>query len=310
MYTNLVFSGGGILGIAYLGVVKYLEEINVLKNIKKVAGTSAGAITALINCFNLDFNSMKMILDSINYARVIEDDDSNQLEIRDIKEKIEMIYGNASSLYRLIKNYGWHSTNYIYTWISNVINSRFDSNLKKPPYTFRDFRDMGFKDLYIIGTNLNTKSSVVFAYETTPDMEVALAVKISISIPFLFESTIINDQVFVDGGVMRNYPIDIFDKNGFNNGTLGIKFNSRIKENKIDNILDFSKNISMSYLKKEDDMLKNNLDDINRTIEIDTGNISSLNFNIKKEDPNYIFLYNKGYQAAYNFFKLKSRYYQ
>ena len=47
---TLVLSGGGVKGLYYIGVLKKLEELNILKNINKFAGTSIGAFfSALIS---------------------------------------------------------------------------------------------------------------------------------------------------------------------------------------------------------------------------------------------------------------------
>ena len=46
-FKNLVFEGGGVKGIAYAGVVGALGDER-LADVEKVAGTSAGAITAMI----------------------------------------------------------------------------------------------------------------------------------------------------------------------------------------------------------------------------------------------------------------------
>ncbi len=43
-YKNLVLEGGGIRGLAYPGALKVLEEKGIIKNIERVAGTSAGAL--------------------------------------------------------------------------------------------------------------------------------------------------------------------------------------------------------------------------------------------------------------------------
>ena len=45
---NLVFEGGGVKGVAYVGALEKLEERNILSEIERVGGTSAGAITALL----------------------------------------------------------------------------------------------------------------------------------------------------------------------------------------------------------------------------------------------------------------------
>ena len=48
MYRNLVMEGGGIRGIAYGGALEELEKRGVLAGIRRVGGTSAGAIQAAL----------------------------------------------------------------------------------------------------------------------------------------------------------------------------------------------------------------------------------------------------------------------
>lgn len=48
VYQNLVMEGGGIRGIAYGGALTELQKQNVLPGIKRVGGTSAGAIQAML----------------------------------------------------------------------------------------------------------------------------------------------------------------------------------------------------------------------------------------------------------------------
>ena len=45
--TKLVFSGGGIKGISYIGIIKYLEDEDLLKNINTIVGTSIGSVLGL-----------------------------------------------------------------------------------------------------------------------------------------------------------------------------------------------------------------------------------------------------------------------
>ena len=47
-FKNLVFEGGGVKGIAYVGALEVLDKEGILKNIKRVAGTSAGAMVAVL----------------------------------------------------------------------------------------------------------------------------------------------------------------------------------------------------------------------------------------------------------------------
>ena len=63
------------------------------------------------------------------------------------------------------------------------------------------------------GTNLSTHFGKVFSIERTPEMSIVEAVRISMSIPLFF--AVVRDErgdVFVDGGVLNNFPIKLFDR--------------------------------------------------------------------------------------------------
>ena len=69
------------------------------------------------------------------------------------------------------------------------------------------------KELYFIGTNLSTGLAEIFSLEHTPHLRVADAVRISMSIPFFFSARRNHqDDVLVDGGVLDNYPVKLFDR--------------------------------------------------------------------------------------------------
>lgn len=327
--NNLVFEGGGVLGIAYLGVLDYLYQIGILQNINRVAGTSAGAITACITCFNLPFSEIKKIADTLDYRKIPDKEGTVNLAnvSASFKEEFEETFGDMDCIYRLIKDYGWYSSQYLYDWIKEQIAAQFDKNKKHPPYTFADFKNpnlhqgrRSFLDLYIIGTDISYKCSKVFSYETTPNMEVAEAVRISMSIPLFFEAIKVKDRditkdsllnVFSDGGVMRNYPINIFDSKNYADQilhsiyfqTLGSRFLSKITYSKINNLLDFIKNLFLSFLNVQQDIYNNSPQDIARSLQIDTKNVSPLDFNISPNDEVYNFLYEQGYKAAESYFK-------
>ena len=323
---NLVFEGGGVLGIAYLGALHYFYQEGLLQNLKRTAGTSAGAITACITSFNLPFEELKKIVDSLEYKKIPQ---SKVLpDLKKITEpmqiEFESMFGDISCIYRLITKYGWYSTDYFYQWMQAQITAQFDQSKKAPPYTFADFKNpfihkgqRHFHDLYIIGTDLSYHISRIFSYETTPDMEVALAVKISMSIPLFFEAVELdlmgqNDSknLFCDGGVMWNYPINIFDSAPFNGKgipdvnwhTLGLRFLNREQYHPIRNFIDYIYHLYRSLLCIQQNMFDNSPTNKARSIQIDTENVSYVDFDIITADNTYRFLYNQGYQAASDYF--------
>ena len=61
-FKNLIFEGAGIRGIAYCGVLIDLEKRNILENIRRVGGTSAGAIHALLVSFGYNAKEINEII--------------------------------------------------------------------------------------------------------------------------------------------------------------------------------------------------------------------------------------------------------
>lgn len=328
-WENLVFGGGGVLGISYLGVLEYLYQTGNLQKIKRVAGTSAGAITACITSFDLPFYELKKIVNTLDYKKVpgkeIFIDSASQNSV--LLKELEKLFDDYAGIYRLLTNYGWFSSAYLYQWIQEVIASQFDSSIKKPPYTFSDFKQAAFHknkkpflDLYMTGTSLSYRASRVFSFETTPDMEVAEAVRISMSIPLFFESVKIKEpgdekkqtNIFCDGGIMWNYPIQLFDsehfnpnhQSGVNPHTLGVKFLEEITYHMIDNLLSYIKNLYLAQMHVQQDMFKRSPEDVARSIMIDTGDVSVIDFDIETGDETYRYLYRQGYAAAKNYHRL------
>lgn len=329
---NLVFKGSGVLGVAYLGVLDYLYRNKKLDHLKRVAGTSSGAIAACITSLALPFDKIREIADSLDlrsvpYKGELEAasiiDNAQAILLENSRDTIEAFFGDMNCLYRLVTSYGWYSSEYIYYWLRAVIAEQFN-NKKQPPYTFSDFQKpklhkdgRPFHELYIIGTNLTTGNSQVFSHETTPDMEVALAVRISISIPLFFEAVKIKqagitgntiDNFYCDGGVLNNYPIRLFDSyrynarlvRGANMQTLGVRFKSSNPVNSINNLLDYIWSLVTTYTHVQQDNYYNSPMDIIRSISIDPAGISPIDFSLSPRDKEM--LYQMGYSAAAEFF--------
>ncbi|WP_054739320.1 patatin-like phospholipase family protein [Cellulosilyticum ruminicola] len=314
-FKNLVFSGGGVLGIAYIGLLHSLYEHHIIEDIQRVAGTSAGAITACLTSFNLSFDELKSLADSLDYTNIPLKDasDGEKIFSNSVKEP-DRFFDNFDCVYRFLKHYGWYSSNYFYNWIKAQIANQFNPLLKLPPYTFADFKDTQlhkderpFKDLYMIGTDITNGSYSIFSYETTPTMEVAEAVRISMSIPLFFEciqsssaaaSPKTSSHIYSDGGLLYTYPINLFDKEDPLEATLGCLVKSDSRPKSINNIIDFISSIIICATSLQYKIYQDDPSATSRTIEINTGQISTMDFNIKPRDSTYNYLYNQGYTTT------------
>jgi NTE family protein len=60
-YKNLALEGGGVRGLAYAGALEVLEQKDILRNVERVAGSSAGAIAGLM--ISLGYDSIDVYTD-------------------------------------------------------------------------------------------------------------------------------------------------------------------------------------------------------------------------------------------------------
>lgn len=332
-YRNLVFKGGGVRGIAYLGAIEYLYHNNLMKHVERVAGTSVGAITAAVLSLNFpDFSVLKKVSDSLEFRKVPAEKAMARERpaiFREAKKdetagQLRSIGKNLTCTMRLVQDLGWYSSDYFYYWMKAVIASQFTAG--KESYTFADFRNdkihaggREFLDLHITGTDVTNHLCRIFSYDTTPDMEVALAVRISMSIPLYFEAIefrypgTAKPQVYADGGVVQNYPIGLFDDsrycgrlaNGINPETLGFFVYSPREEargREIRNIADYVSGLFDTLLGVQEKLVADSEKHSGRTIFIDDMGVPVTQFDIEPGDENYSVLYGSGRKAAEDFF--------
>jgi NTE family protein len=206
---NLVFEGGGIRGVAYTGAITELNNRHILDSIERVAGTSAGAIAATL--YALGYSPEEI-------SRLI-----SELKVKSFADGKWIFIGGTR---RLIKNFGWYRGEKFNKWIGQLIKKKTGKeNISFDELHKLREKNNTFKDLYLTGTNLTQQRVSIFSHETYPAMEVRTAVRISMSIPFYFQAIVIdskgkiitnrkeycNGNVMIDGGLIANFPIHIFD---------------------------------------------------------------------------------------------------
>jgi NTE family protein len=194
-FRNLVFEGGGVKGIAYIGAMQVLEKKGILKNITRVGGASAGAINALLFGLGYSIEETRKILWKLDF-RNFEDGSFWPVNVL-----------------RVFNRYGWYKGDFFRKWIGDLIAEKTGSRHT----TFADISELGiengFRRVFMVGTNLSTRFAEIYSAEQTPTMRLADAVRISMSIPLFFKA--VRDarkDILVDGGVLDNYPVKLFDR--------------------------------------------------------------------------------------------------
>jgi NTE family protein len=211
---DLVCEGGGVKGIGLSGAYSVLEDAGHVA--KSCAGTSAGAITAALIAAGYRSGDLKEIIFGLDYL---------QFEDQTWQDKIPLLGRGLSIAFAN----GMYKGDAFEDWIGRLLAKkgvRTFADLRAEPDPGRDGADGTFKSrLRVIASDISARRML-----TLPDdaetmlgvppekFEVAKAVRMSMSIPMFFKPvrwpnpSTNRQHMIVDGGVLSNYPLGIFDR--------------------------------------------------------------------------------------------------
>jgi len=262
---SLVFEGGGVRGIAYVGIIRRLHEAGLLGNIKNIGGSSAGSQIAALLALRFTITEIEEIM--------------IELPLESFKDNS---CGCFRDIYRFINEFGYNKGEFMNNYFEDIIKRK--TGIKEA--TFKNLYDKTNMHLRITGTCLETESLEVFDHINTPDMPVSLAIHISSCIPFFFKAVKYNKRTYVDGGCLKNLPLDLFlDKEG---KTLAFDLvsNEEDKDHRIRNLKDFTMTfVNMMHLAAN----RVDVDDEKvEVVKINTGNVSAFDFDIDSNKMEYL----------------------
>lgn len=202
----------------------------------------------------------------------------------------------------LFTDFGMFSGKFIYSTFNQIITSRVnelntekygnknDSN--KFYCSFKMFEEIFGIDLRITSVNFKTENLQIFSASTTPQIPVASAIRMSMSLPAFFKPVVIEHVTasrynlpgktwmghWVDGGLFDNAPIRLFDPKS----TLLLRLGNREKNNKIESLTDFLtiwwKNIGV--FGAGSGTTTDTTFDMQKIITLNVDNLSLLKFNL------------------------------
>ena len=187
---NVVFSGGGVRGLVFVGawgVLAHeygLRDKNLYHQIRGYAGSSAGAFIALLASLGFTEKQMArecMLMDGVEVFRNMD-------------------------LINLNEQWGLHNKKEVVTTLRKVLETATGN----PDISFKDLFQRTGKELVVVVARVNDGTEKHLSYETTPDLEVWRAVVASMSIPVLFTPNRIGEEIWVDGGLLANLPLTVF----------------------------------------------------------------------------------------------------
>jgi len=277
---NICFEGGGSLGLSYISALKQLDACNLRNKVKNFSGSSVGAVYAAALACNCSLECLE------THILILK-----PKTFKDTKN----IFVKACRLY---KRNGMYQGHLIKKWMQLLLKNACGN----PDITFQEVYDRFNHNLIITGTDLMEQNTEYFSKYTSPNMRVVDALRISVSFPLFFRDVRLNGKIYIDGGVLDNFPIHVFRKPEFGGSlendskTIGLKLLTADEyENKplsVDKITSFIPAV-INCLHRQASKVYIEPSDWERTIKINTGNLSSMNFDLTEEEKQFLMVEGK-----------------
>jgi predicted acylesterase/phospholipase RssA len=215
--NTLLLSSGGIKGYSFLGVWKYLEEIDKTKDIQIFSGVSIGAFFNLWFVLGYTYEECYKLLMKTNIFDLFRFDFANFFEsygMIDVEELTQFM-------------------------IKQIELKQFHKDI-----TFQELYDKTGKELHTFTFCVDDQKLYRFDKESTPNCPIRIATLMSMSIPLIFHPIEYNGKLYVDGAVKNGFPIKDYD---LQKTYPCVIMNEEIKE--INNIFQYTFKIVKSLLK-------------------------------------------------------------
>lgn len=265
---NIILSGGGIKGIAHIGSLYALEQLKILPDITHFAGTSVGAL--IIGLFAVGYSPVELY----EFIKVFNFVEVKHIDINNIPN-----FGLDTGL----------KMQYVIKRL--IINKGLNENI-----TLQELYNITKKHLTFTTVCINTIKACYISHENYPNLELVKAIMMSIAIPIIFCPVIHEDNMYIDGGCLDNFPIGLFEHDITN--TIGIIIldpNERVEINDFETYL-FRVVKCVGY--GLHGSYKLNKYYVNSTVEINAEFVDSTNFDIDDDTKDKLFLV--GYDAIVN----------
>lgn len=260
MQFDLVFEGGGAKGMVFVGA---LEEFTRRGHAGgRLLGTSAGAITATLLAAGYSTEEMLSALgeqtsegqpifatfmgqpgalpaETLRHgalARVLREIDlpfvPNALGLEEKFDAalLELISGSpiGRHLLSFIERGGWFAADAFVEWISKKLDSGTLDGKQPRAFskmTMKEFNAVTGRDLSLVAANVTKGIKLILNHRAAPDVPVAWAARMSMSIPLLWQEVTwraewglyrgldLAGDAIVDGGLLSNFPIELFISN-------------------------------------------------------------------------------------------------
>jgi predicted acylesterase/phospholipase RssA len=179
-YDTMVLSGGAIRGFGLLGAIQHLQDQNRLAGIRKFIGTSIGAILSYLLCIGYTPTEVMVSMSQKGFFEKI-----SNLDVMNVMNGM----GAVS-----------------FSILQEQLEKMTVQKIKKY-ITLSELHTRFGKELVCCTYNKTTQTPEYISFRSHPDMNCLTAIRMSASLPFLFDEFLYEDCHYIDGGVADNFPI-------------------------------------------------------------------------------------------------------
>lgn len=251
---TLIIPGGAYGVFVFVGMIKYLIEIDELKNINKIYSVSAGNIIALLILLKFNLDEIREV---VMYPPIKKILDFESKDILNLFDKLGFIEGDNCN---------------------NLIKYILQKKNINPFITFEDLYKLSGIELNVGVTSLFKMNFLNINHISYPKMPVWIGIRASCGIPFLF--TPINyyeiNDFLIDGAILNNNPVGTFLEKYYKNKKEKLNENIKKEKQNTKNIQSFKEFIKIKQ-EKNSSLIYESAKKIQKLI------ISKLNKNKKKK---------------------------
>jgi NTE family protein len=253
MNYDLVFEGGGAKGMVFVGALE--EFFGRGHAFVRLLGTSAGVITAtllaagytpqeMLNALQEKENGKSVFSGFMGEPAPFSPEEIRNSAIRKFLKEINLKFvpdfledrledfiartlaqgPRSRHFFSFVERGGWYAADRFVSWLQAKLDTgpwqggqRAFSHM-----TLKQFFDATGVDLSVVASDTSASRLLVLNHRTAPDCPVVWAVRMSMSIPLVWQEVVwgenwgtylghdMKDHVIVDGGMLSNFPIELF----------------------------------------------------------------------------------------------------
>jgi predicted acylesterase/phospholipase RssA len=189
---HIVISGGGTTGFSFYGILRESNKKQLwnIKDIESIYGTSVGTILAVVLCLNFEWDILDKYFIERPWQKIFNFD----------------IY----SILRVFEKRGIFSI----SLFEEMLQPLFLAADIPMNVTLQKFYDITKIELHIFVTEINRFETIDVSYKTHPEWQLIQTIYASSTIPIIFEPWSFENKMYIDGGILMNYPVSHCILNG------------------------------------------------------------------------------------------------